>query len=93
MENLVQVAEGQVVVSSRQVAEHFGKRHDKLLHEINRMYDEYAVEGGVAQNGGDPVILQNDLRSSTEQTEIPRIPDEPRRLFTPRDGVHGQESP
>lgn len=26
---------GQLVVSSRQVAETFGKRHDKLLHEMD----------------------------------------------------------
>lgn len=47
MENLVTVVKENVVVSSREVAEHFGKRHDKLIFEINRMYGDYCVEEGV----------------------------------------------
>lgn len=37
MENLVQIAEGQVVVSSRQVAEHFEKRHTHVLTVIKEI--------------------------------------------------------
>ena len=37
MENLVQVAEGQVVVSSRQVADHFEKRHTHVLTVIKEI--------------------------------------------------------
>lgn len=37
MENLVQVAEGQVVVSSRQVAEHFKKRHTHVRTVIKEI--------------------------------------------------------
>ena len=45
MEKKIEVVNnnGQLVVSSRQVAETFGKRHDKLLHEIARMYGNYCV--------------------------------------------------
>ena len=37
MSNLVEVRNQQVVASSKQVAEHFGKRHDKLFFEIGRI--------------------------------------------------------
>lgn len=37
MENLVQVTDGQVVVSSRQVAEHFEKRHTHVLTVIKEI--------------------------------------------------------
>ena len=40
MENLVQVAEGQVVVSSRQVAEHFEKRHADVLASLEHLKTE-----------------------------------------------------
>lgn len=47
---------GQLVVSSREVAEHFGKRHDKLTAEIERMYGDLI---GYPQNGGHPLFLEN----------------------------------
>lgn len=47
---------GQVVVSSRDVAEKFGKRHDKLTVEIERMYGDLI---GYAQNGGHPLFIEN----------------------------------
>ena len=37
MENLVQVTDGQIVVSSRQVAEHFEKRHTHVLNTIKEV--------------------------------------------------------
>ena len=43
MENLVQVAEGQVVVSSRQIAEHFEKRHADVLAGIENIKTENSV--------------------------------------------------
>ncbi len=50
--------EERIVVSSRQVAEDFGKRHDKLFAEIGRMYgDLIAGEKGIAPNGGDPFFF------------------------------------
>ena len=45
-----------VVVSSRQVAKHFGKRHDKLFSEIKRRYSEYI---DCAENGGHPLFFEN----------------------------------
>ena len=47
MDNLVRVENNEVVVSSRQVAKNFGKRHDKLLAEIKRMYGDFEGEGGI----------------------------------------------
>lgn len=43
--DLVEVINGKIVVSSRQIAKNFGKRHDKLLFEIERMYSNYIVTG------------------------------------------------
>lgn len=53
--NLV-VENNQTLVSSRQVAEDFGKRHDKLKYEITRMYGGLI---GVHQNGGHPMFIEN----------------------------------
>ncbi len=52
----VQEKNGQVVVSSRDVAEKFGKRHDKLIVEIERMYGDLI---GYDQNGGHPLFIKN----------------------------------
>lgn len=35
MDNLVTVYSHQLVTDSRQVAEHFGKRHDHVMRDIN----------------------------------------------------------
>lgn len=40
MENLVQITDGKVVVSSRQVAEHFGKLHKDVLAGIENIRAE-----------------------------------------------------
>ena len=40
MENLVQVADGQIVVSTRQVAEHFDKQHKHVLSVIENLKAE-----------------------------------------------------
>lgn len=36
MENLVQIIGRQVVVSSRKVAEHFGKRHSDVIKAVEK---------------------------------------------------------
>lgn len=40
---------GQVVVSSREVAENFGKRHNKLVFEIERMYSDLTTQNGAVK--------------------------------------------
>lgn len=37
MENLVEIRDNQVVVSSRQVAEYFGKEHRNILRDIENI--------------------------------------------------------
>lgn len=59
MENLVEIKNNQVVVSSRQVAEHFGKRHDKLFTEIERMYGDYLVKEGRSKMVETPLFYEN----------------------------------
>lgn len=49
---------GKVLASSREVAEKFGKRHDKLVSEIERMYPDL-IDPGCAQNGGDPMFVKS----------------------------------
>lgn len=51
MNELVQLQNDEAVCSSLDVAKKFGKRHDKLLHEIERMYGNLIGKMG-AQNGG-----------------------------------------
>ena len=55
MNELVYLKNDEAVCSSLDVAEKFGKRHDKLLHEIERMYGDL-IGKGCAQNGGDPLF-------------------------------------
>lgn len=47
---------GELTVSSVQVAKDFEKRHDKLVSEIERMYGDLT---GYAQNGGDPLFIES----------------------------------
>ena len=51
MNELVYLKNDEAVCDSLQVAEKFGKRHDKLIAEIRRMYGELIGKRGV-QNGG-----------------------------------------
>nr|DAJ09242.1 MAG TPA: regulatory protein [Caudoviricetes sp.] len=55
MTELVYLKNDEAVCDSLQVAEKFGKRHDKLIHEIERMYGDIE-ELGSAQNGGHPLF-------------------------------------
>ena len=43
MENLVEIRDNQVVVSSRQVAEYFGKEHRNILRDI----EDIIIQGGM----------------------------------------------
>jgi len=51
MNELINIKNDEAVTTSLKVAEAFGKRHDKLLHEIERMYGEL-TEDNSPQNGG-----------------------------------------
>lgn len=57
---LVEIFNNQVVVSSKQVAESFGKRHDKLLFEIKRMYNKYIVEIGMSKMVDTPLFYEHE---------------------------------
>lgn len=61
-EALVKVENNQIVTDSISVAKHFGKRHDKLLHEINRMYGKFCVEDGM------PKMVETSLFYKTTHT-------------------------
>ena len=43
MEKLVQVTDGQIVVSSRQIAEHFEKQHCHVLEAIENLVIENSI--------------------------------------------------
>ncbi len=58
MTELVYLKNDEAVCDSLQVAEKFGKRHDKLIHEIERMYGDIE-ELGSAQNGGHPLFRKS----------------------------------
>lgn len=51
MNELVHLEHDEAVCSSLEVAEKFGKRHDKLIAEIRRMYSDL-IGKGYPQNGG-----------------------------------------
>lgn len=55
MDELVYLKNDEAVCSSLDVAEKFGKRHDKLISEIERMYGDL-IGKGCPQNGGDPLF-------------------------------------
>ena len=58
MDELVYLKNNEAVCDSLQVAEKFGKRHDKLVSEIERMYSDL-IGIGCAQNGGDPMFIKS----------------------------------
>lgn len=57
MNELVFLKNEEAMTDSLIVAEMFGKRHDKLVSEIERMYPEMIVNG-YARNGGDPCFYK-----------------------------------
>lgn len=60
----------QLVVSSLQVAKNFGKRHDKLISEIERMYGEL-TDKWCAQNGGDPLFYKTTYIHEQNKQQYP----------------------
>lgn len=56
-EELVYLKNNEAVCDSLQVAERFGKRHDKLISEIERMYGDLEYLGS-PQNGGHPMFTK-----------------------------------
>ncbi len=58
MNDLVYLKNDAAVCDSLQVAEKFGKRHDKLIFEIERMYSGL-IGRGCPQNGGDPLFIKS----------------------------------
>lgn len=56
MENLVEIKNNQVVVSSRQIAENFGKEHSKVLRSIRT-----AIEFTQAKNGLSKLSQDNEV--------------------------------
>lgn len=71
--------EGQLVVSSREVAKHFNKRHDKLTHEIKRMYGDYVAAEGTPKMVDTPLFFENKyVHSQNGQTYV--------EYLMPRDG-------
>lgn len=58
MNELVYLKNDEAVCDSLQVAEKFGKRHDKLVSEIERMYSDL-IGKGCTRNGGDPLFIKS----------------------------------
>lgn len=59
-EIILQNKNGEILASSREVAEKFGKRHDKLTSEIKRMYSGLI---GTPQNGGHPFFIESEYEN------------------------------
>ena len=70
-QELVKVENNQVVVDSRSIAEHFGKRHDKLLHEINRMYGDFCAEVGMPKMVDTPMFYKTTYLNKQNGQEYP----------------------
>lgn len=64
MNELVQIINNQVVVSSRQVAESFGKQHRHVLDSIKDIL-------GVAENSADPMFLETTYIHEQNKQEYP----------------------
>lgn len=61
MEDLVIVKHNEPMCTSLDVASNFGKRHDKLLSEIERKYSDL-IGYGCVQNGGHPFFIKSEYR-------------------------------
>ena len=66
MNGLVFIKGKEAVCDSLQVAEHFGKRHDKLLSEIERMYGDLIGEG-CTRNGGAKYFTESTYENRGKQ--------------------------
>lgn len=70
MNELVHLEHDEAVCSSLEVAEKFGKRHDKLISEIERMYSDL-IGKGCTQNGGDPLFVKSSYIHPQNKQEYP----------------------
>ena len=70
MNELVHLEHDEAVCNSLEVAEKFGKRHDKLISEIERMYSDL-IGKGCAQNGGDPLFVKSSYIHPQNKQEYP----------------------
>lgn len=70
MNELVHLERDEAVCNSLEVAEKFGKRHDKLISEIERMYSDL-IGKGCAQNGGDPLFVKSSYIHPQNKQEYP----------------------
>lgn len=59
-----------LTTTSREVAEVFEKRHDKLISEIERMYFNL-TDKGCAQNGGDPLFIKTEYIHEQNHQKYP----------------------
>lgn len=66
LNELVILKNDEAVCSSLDVAEKFGKRHDKLLHEIERMYGDL-IGKSVVQNGGAKFFFKSTYENRGKQ--------------------------
>lgn len=76
--DLVRMRGKDAVCDSLDIAEHFGKRHDKLVFEIERKYSEL-IGKGCAQNGGDPLFKKSTYIHEQNGQKYPKY-------FMTRDG-------
>lgn len=67
MSDLVIVNSGQAVVSSRQVAENFGKRHDHVLRDIEGLFDIV----GVPKIGETPMFFKSAYTHPQNKQQYP----------------------
>ena len=70
MNELVYLKNDAAVCDSLQVAEKFGKRHDKLIFEIERMYAGL-IGKGCPRNGGDPLFIKSSYRHPQNKQKYP----------------------
>lgn len=70
MNELVYLKNNAAVCDSLQVAEKFGKRHDKLIFEIERMYSGL-IGKGCPQNGGAPLFIKNNYIHPQNKQKYP----------------------
>ena len=89
MNELVYLKNDEAVCDSLQVAEKFGKRHDKLIAEIRRMYGELIGKRGV-QNGGAKFFFESTYENRGKR--YPMIFNDERWLFIVGNGFYRERS-
>lgn len=89
MNELVYLKNNEAVCDSLQVAEKFGKRHDKLIAEIRRMYGELIGKRGV-QNGGAKFFFESTYENRGKR--YPMFFNDKRWLFVVGNGFYRERS-